>query len=338
REVPLFKITKGIIQSIFVNQFKKYVDFISSKKKNILKNMKKAYRIKQEYDENFIYDEIKFINVLDEEFSYCLKVDQGKVIANSILTKQCDGDENCVMLVMDAFLNFSRQFLPDRRGSRTMDSPLVLTSRLVPSEVDDMAHGLDVSWNYPLEFYEAAENYKSTREIKIEQIKHRLNTIKQYEQMGFTHNISNINKGVLLSAYKILPTMQEKLKGQMLLAEKINAVEASDVATSVIQKHFLKDIRGNMRKFSQQQFRCVACNEKFRRPPLSGICSKCSGKIIFTISEGSVGKYLEPSLSLAKKYKVSDYLLQSLELTKRNFEALFGKDKEKQTGLGEWFG
>jgi DNA polymerase II large subunit len=124
----------------------------------------------------------------------------------------------------------------------------------------------------------------------------------------------------------------------MDLAEKINAVEASDVASAVIQKHFLKDIKGNMRKFSQQQFRCVACNEKFRRPPLLGNCTKCHGKIIFTISEGSVGKYLEPSLSLARKYNVSPYLLQTLELTKRNFEALFGKEKEKQTGLGEWFG
>ena len=257
---------------------------------------------------------------------------------HAALRRDCDGDENCVMLVMDAFLNFSRQFLPDRRGSRTMDSPLVLTSKINASEVDDMAHGLDVAWNYSLDFYNAAENYKHTWEIKVEQIKHRLNTHKQYEGMGFTHNISNINKGVLISAYKILPTMEEKLKGQMLLAEKINAVEASDVATSVIQKHFLKDIRGNMRKFSQQQFRCVACNEKFRRPPLAGNCTKCNGKIIFTISEGSVGKYLEPSLSLANKYKVSPYLIQTLELTKRNFEALFGKDKEKQTGLGEWFG
>ncbi len=257
---------------------------------------------------------------------------------HAALRRDCDGDEACVMLVMDAFLNFSRQFLPDRRGSRTMDSPLVLTSRLVPSEVDDMAHGIDVMWKYPLEFYEAASEYKNPRDIKIEQIKHRLNTPGQYEGMGFTHNISNMNKGVLISAYKILPTMEDKLKGQMMLAEKIKAVNVSDVAAAVIQKHFLKDIKGNLRKFSMQQFRCVACNEKFRRPPLLGKCTKCGGKIIFTISEGSVGKYLEPSISLAKKYGVSTYLLQTLEITKRNFESVFGKDKEKQTGLGEWFG
>ena len=257
---------------------------------------------------------------------------------HAALRRDCDGDENCVMLVMDSFLNFSRQFLPDRRGSRTMDSPLVLTARLIPSEVDAMAHGLDIVWKYPLEFYEAAVEYKSTRDIKIKQIKHELNTPGQYEGMGFTHNVSNINKGVLISAYKTLPTMQDKLKGQMNLAEKINAVNVEDVAAAVIQKHFLKDIKGNLRKFSQQKFRCVACNEKYRRPPLIGKCTKCNGKIIFTISEGSVGKYLEPSISLAKKYNVSIYLKQVLELTKRNFESVFGRDKEKQTGLGEWFG
>ena len=59
---------------------------------------------------------------------------------------------------------------------------------------------------------------------------------------------------------------------------------------------------------------------------------------IFTVSEGSVNKYLEPSISLASKYNVSPYLKQTLELTKRSFETVFGKDKEKQSGLGQWFG
>jgi DNA polymerase II large subunit len=256
---------------------------------------------------------------------------------HAALRRDCDGDENCVMLVLDAFINFSRQFLPDKRGSRTMDSPLVLTLRLIPSEVDDMAHGIDVVWKYPLGFYEAALKYTNPKDYPIEQLRARLDTPSQYEGMGYTHAVSSVNKGVLISAYKTLPTMEDKLKGQMELAEKIDAVEASDVAEAVIVKHFMKDIRGNMRKFSQQQFRCVACNEKFRRPPLVGKCTKCGGKIIFTISEGSVGKYLEPSISLATKYNVSPYLKQNLELAKRSFEAMFGKDKEKQAGLGEWF-
>lgn len=256
---------------------------------------------------------------------------------HAAMRRDCDGDEACVMLLMDGLLNFSRQFLPDKRGAKTMDSPLVLTSKLVPAEVDDMAHGLDVVWEYPLELYEAAERFDYPWDVKVEQLKDRLGTEKQYERMGYTHKVSDINIGVRCSAYKTLPSMEEKLLGQMELAERIRAVDVSDVARLVIEKHFLKDTRGNLRKFSMQQFRCVGCNAKFRRPPLIGKCTSCGGKIIFTISEGSVVKYLEPSISLAEKYELPPYLRQSLDLLKRRVEDVFGRDKEKQLGLGSWF-
>ena len=251
--------------------------------------------------------------------------------------RDCDGDENCVILLMDALLNFSRQYLPDRRGGRTMDAPLVLTYILNPSEVDDMVHKMDVASRYPLEFYEACLEYKHAWEIKIDKIGDRLGTEKQYEQMGFTHDTDDFNGGARCSAYKILPTMEEKIKGQMKIAGKVRAVDQEDVARLVIEKHLIKDVRGNLRKFSMQKFRCSTCNESFRRPPLSGICLKCGGKIIFTISEGSIVKYLEPSILLAKKYTKSDYLAQVLDLTRRRIESVFGKQKEKQTGIKEWF-
>ncbi len=252
--------------------------------------------------------------------------------------RDCDGDENCVMLLFDALLNFSRKYLPDRRGSRTMDSPLVLTAILNPSEVDDMVHKLDIPFKYPLEFYEAATAYKYPKEVKINQLIQHLGTEKQYEGMGFTHNTASMSAGVQCSAYKILPTMEEKLKGQMDLAEKIRAVDKEDVARLVIVKHLLRDIKGNLRKFSTQKFRCSTCNESYRRPPLAGKCLKCGGNIIFTISEGSIVKYLQPSLSIAKKYAISNYLKQVLDITKEMIESTFGKEKEKQAGLGAWFG
>ncbi len=257
---------------------------------------------------------------------------------HAAMRRDADGDEACVILVMDALLNFSRQFLPDSRGAKTMDSPLVLTSKLIPAEVDDMAHRFDVSWGYPLELYEAAMAWKNPSEVKVELLGSRLHTIGQYEGIGYTHQLSSINTGVNCSAYKILPSMEEKLKGQMILAEKIRAVDAKDVARLVIEKHLLKDVRGNLRKFSTQQFRCLKCNEKFRRPPLTGVCTECGGKILFTISEGSIIKYLEPAISLAEKYAVSPYLLQVLDLTKKRVESVFGREKEKQEGLGKWFG
>jgi DNA polymerase II large subunit len=257
---------------------------------------------------------------------------------HAAMRRNCDGDEACAILLTDALLNFSRSFLPDKRGSRTMDAPLVLTSLLVPSEVDDEVHGLDIVWQYPLELYVAALQYKNPGEIQIKQIDNVLNTPGQYEGMGYTHETTSINSGVLCSAYKLLPTMEEKLKGQMDLAEKIVAVDDREVAEFVIEKHFLKDIKGNLRKFSTQQFRCVKCNEKFRRPPLSGKCTSCGGKILFTISEGSIIKYLQPTLSLASKYKVSPYLQQSLNFLEQQVYSILGKEKEVQAGLGNWFG
>ena len=253
------------------------------------------------------------------------------------MRRDADGDEAGIMLLMDAFLNFSRGLLGDHRGA-TQDEPIVLSSVLIPSEVDDMVFDMDTCWKYPLEFYEACLEYKHPSEVKIETFRSRLKTDAEYEGLGFTHNTNDINAGVRCSSYKTIPTMEEKVFGQMELAEKIRAVDEADVAALIINRHFLRDIKGNLRKFSQQEFRCVKCNEKFRRPPLKGICTKCSGKLIFTVSEGFIMKYLVPSMSLAKKYELPAYLRQDLELTKHRIESMFGKDKERQEGLGRWFG
>jgi DNA polymerase II large subunit len=255
---------------------------------------------------------------------------------HAAMRRDVDGDESCILLLLDGFLNFSKHYLPNSRGS-TMDTPLVLTYLLNPSEVDDMAFDVDRVWNYPLSFYKACEQFKMPWDVPIEKINAVLGKPEQFEGMGFTHDTSDLNAGILCSQYKILPSMQEKLQGQMDLAVKLRCVDESDVAKLVIEKHFLRDIKGNLRKFSMQQFRCVKCNEKYRRPPLQGNCLKCGGNIIFTISEGSILKYLEPSLNMAKAFHLPTYLQQTLELTKRQIESYFGKDAERQEGLGKWF-
>jgi DNA polymerase II large subunit len=256
---------------------------------------------------------------------------------HAAMRRDTDGDESCIILLMDGLLNFSREFLPDRRGSRTMDAPLVLTSILDPAEVDDMVHNLDIESRYPIELYEAARRYAPPWDVKIDLLGAHLATPDQYEGMGYTHETKNINTGVTCSAYKLLPSMQEKLYGQMEIARRVRAVDKDHVATLVIEKHLIRDIRGNLRQFSQQQFRCVNCNEKFRRPPLTSACTKCGGKVIFTVAEGSVVKYLEPAKSLVAAYNLGPYLTQSIEILDYRIESMFGRDKEQQTGLGSWF-
>jgi len=255
---------------------------------------------------------------------------------HSIMRRDCDGDEAGIMLLMDALLNFSRKLLGSHRGA-TQDEPLVLTSHLLPTEVDDQVYSMGVAWEYPLEFYKLCEEYRYPWEIKIDTVQVNIDKGMPYSGFGFTHPTSNINSGVLCSSYKLLPTMKEKVDGQMRIAERLRAVDKDDVARLVIERHFLRDLKGNLRKFSTQQFRCVDCNEKFRRPPLIGKCTKCNGKLLFTISEGSVTKYLMHVMFLASQYNLPPYLQQSIEMLAQRIESVFGKDPEKQEGLQKWF-
>ena len=256
---------------------------------------------------------------------------------HAALRRDCDGDECAVMLLLDTLLNFSLSFLPAHRGG-TQDAPLVLNSKINAGEVDEQILDFEVG-PYPLEIYELAEQGKHSSEVKIETIKTRLKERKEpFRNLFFTHDTDDINACVLNSSYKRLPTMHEKVTSQMNLCKKIRAVDASDVARLVIERHFIRDIRGNLRKFSMQEFRCVDCNEKFRRVPLRGVCTSCGGKLMFTISEGSIIKYLNHALELARSYNVSSYLLECLEITEKDIESIFGREKEKQEALNKWFG
>ncbi|MDY6931470.1 MAG: DNA polymerase II large subunit [Halobacteriota archaeon] len=250
--------------------------------------------------------------------------------------RNCDGDEDCVMLLMDGLLNFSRSYLPERRGGK-MDAPLVLTSRIHPKEIDSEAHNIDVMGSYPLEFYEATLEYKRPKDIEdcMDLVSGRLGTPLQYCDFSFTHDTRNINDGPRNSAYKTLGSMIEKMEAQLELARKLRSVDESDVAERVIKSHFIPDLMGNMRAFSRQQVRCVKCNKKYRRVPLSGVC-KCGGKLILTVHESSVRKYMEVSLKIAEEFGVSCYVKQRLELLNLEINSLFGSDVSKQMDLSDF--
>lgn len=249
--------------------------------------------------------------------------------------RNADGDEDSVMLLMDALLNFSRKFLPDTRGGRTMDSCLVLTSRLNPEEVDDEAWRVDISEEYPLELYEGASQFKYPGELS-KKPKLVADVIKTPEvfHLKFTHDTDNIHSAPLRTKYVELKSMMDKVAAQLELAEKAVAVDKDKSAELIISKHFLRDIKGNLRTFSRQQLRCTNCTLKYRRPPLSGKC-RCGSKLQLTVSEGAVRKYLEPTKHIVEKYRISPYLVQQLSLLERDVDELFGK-KDRQLGLAKF--
>ncbi|RXE55670.1 DNA polymerase II large subunit [Methanoculleus taiwanensis] len=273
-----------------------------------------------------------------EDRVYCLTVaDTHTLVANGIFTGQCDGDEDCVMLLLDGLINFSRSYLPETRGG-TMDAPLVLTTRLDPAEVDKESHNVDVGDHYPLEFYLAALNYTHPKDLDklIDRVERRLGTPAQIEGFLFTHPTSDISAGPLVSTYTILGTMLEKLEAELTLAKKIRAVDADDVAERVLNTHFIRDLMGNLNAFSKQKLRCTKCNSKYRRMPLAGKCTKCKGNVIATVHEGSVKKYLAVSREICETYAISEYTKQRVRVIDMSIESTFGTPAEQQLGLADF--
>jgi len=251
--------------------------------------------------------------------------------------RNCDGDEDCLFLLMDGLLNFSRAYLPRSRGS-TMDAPMVLTTRILPREVDSEAHNLDVGARYPLEVYRATQRYADPKDVKgeVDLLEARLGTPAQYQGTSYTTETADIAAGPVNSAYKTMQDggMASRVQAQMRLAKLIRAVDERDVAERIIETHLLPDIIGNLRQFCTQQFRCTRCNHKVRRPPLRGACPRCGGNLVLTVSEGTVTKYVELSLAMAREFGVSPYTVQRLELLKYSVESLFCKGPERQHQAG----
>ncbi|MFP8891031.1 DNA polymerase II large subunit [Natrialbaceae archaeon A-CW2] len=289
--------------------------------------------------------EIWLDEVVDVEFvesdidhTYCLTVDEtNTLVANDLFVGQCDGDEDCVMLLMDGLLNFSITFLPDQRGGR-MDAPLVMSSRIDPSEIDDEAHNMDVSSRYPREFFEATLEQADPGAVEdiVEIAEDTLGTDEEYTGFEHTHDTTDIAMGPDLSAYKTLGSMMDKMDAQLELARKLEAVDETDVAERVIEYHFLPDLIGNLRAFSRQETRCLDCGEKFRRMPLTESCRECGGRVNLTVHQGSVNKYMQTAINVAEEYGCRDYTKQRLEVLEKSLESIFENDKNKQSGIADF--
>jgi DNA polymerase II large subunit len=256
---------------------------------------------------------------------------------HSAKRRDCDGDEDALMLALDTLLNFSREYLPAQIGG-IMDAPLLVIPVVNTMEVQRQAHDLDVASAYPLEFYEKTMENAEAKHVSslIDIIEYRLGTESQFEGFRFTTPVTNISMGNPESLYKRLTTMIEKLNSQLELAEKIEAVDAKKVALKVLTTHFIRDIAGNLRAYSTQGFRCKTCNKRFRRLPLRGKCPQCGGPLTLTVYRGGIEKYLEAAQHLVEKYGLPRYYAQRILLMKEEINALFEGKKPKQISLTDF--
>jgi len=252
--------------------------------------------------------------------------------------RDCDGDEDSVMLALDCFINFSAEYLPAQVGG-LMDAPLMVTYRINPYEVDSAVHNLDVSDAYPLKFYELCVEKIDARKAKglIDVVESRLGSERQFEGFRYTHPTSSITAGNIETSYKRLKSMSQKMANQLKLADRIVAVDAAKIAEKVLTTHLLRDIAGNLRAFSSQKFRCKRCNASYRRIPLSGKCLKCGGELALTVYRGNIEKYLNMAERLVERYRLGEYYRQRLMLIKDEISTLLATDAIKtQTSLSRF--
>ena len=253
--------------------------------------------------------------------------------------RDCDGDEDSIMLLLDPFINFSRLYLPSRVGGR-MDSPLLVTVVVNPEEVDEQAHNVDVCDRIPLEFYRAAERGKHISEVSklIPTIKDFIESGREIKS-GFVHPQSSLVSHPPESSYKRYGSMLEKIIGQLRLAERLSAVDVRYVTEKMVETHLLSDILGNARAFFLQKFRCKRCGAKYRRPPLTNRCVNCGGEIVQTVFRGAVEKYVELVEKVLLKNVEDPYLRERVVMAVDSIKKLFETNGEArdQVSLEEFF-
>lgn len=257
---------------------------------------------------------------------------------HSAKRRNCDSDEDAVMLLLDALLNFGKTYLPSTRGG-SMDAPLVLSIRIDPEEIDDESHNIDCVRRIPLEIYRKTEEpgtKPSDVNDLMDNVESRLGTPEQYKGIMYSHPTSSIHAGPKICLYKTLQSMPEKVESQIGLAEMLRCVDQKGVVEGVLNSHFLPDMAGNIRAFSRQKVRCTKCGAKYRRIPLSGEC-ECGNNLILSISKGSVLKYLEISKDLSHRYPISPYVVERIEIIETSINSLFESDKSKQSSLDVFF-
>ncbi len=216
--------------------------------------------------------------------------------------RDCDGDQDSIILLLDILLNFSIHYLPSSSGGR-MDTPLFISPILHPNEVDTQVHNLDIMQRYPRELYALSQKNGSPKSLSgiVTLLSDKLGSEEAYYRYPSFRSDPLTKLETSTTKYSTLKTMKEKLEHQLRIANLIFDKEGVRlILYSLLENHIFRDIKGNLRAFFKQSYICKKCQKSYRRPPISGKCSFCGGELKQTVSEKSVVKYTRLASRLVK--------------------------------------
>jgi len=262
--------------------------------------------------------------------------------------RNSDGDIDSVMLLLDGLMNFSKAFLSTHRGGQ-MDAPLILTTKINPSEIDKEALNVDIGWRYPKEFYELSQTYANAKEALgagVKTVETVLGTEMENRGFGYTHESNHCSAGPRNNPYNTLDSMRQKTMVQFSLGTTLHSVDNTEQSSRLIDRHLIRDMRGNLRAFGQQKVRCTKCGKSYRRVPISGSCNNivetkedpftgeevdvvCPGNIILTVTKGAISKYKGLMSELVERYGCNEYTEQIYRLANDWVDASFRSEEER---------
>jgi DNA polymerase II large subunit len=266
--------------------------------------------------------------------------------------RNCDGDIDAILLLLDGLINFSKSFLSAFRGG-LMDAPLILTTTIIPTEIDKEALNVDTMNQYPISFYEGTMNRpaakEATKSLGIETVEVRLKKgLNAFEGFGYTHETTDACQSPKNNPYNTLESMKEKTMLQFELGNVIRAVDNKIQAGKLINRHLIRDMRGNLRAYGQQKTRCTKCGASYRRVPIAGKCITtlekdaenpltgeiedliCNHKLILTVHHGSVKKYDGLIAQIIEQYGCDDYTNNLYQLVSSWVTDTFSSDEETE--------
>ena len=227
--------------------------------------------------------------------------------------RNCDGDEDGAMDLLDCLLNYSISYLPKSNGMM-MNVPIFIIPKINPRQIDKEAYNVEIVKQYPAEFYQG--NFAGS--IKL------IGTNKKYsESYGYSYETNMISLGHTRNYYKDGASMADKVIKEIEIMNNIRGIDVTQIVEKIISTHMLPDIIGCARSYLKQEFKCRSCDISYRTMLFGGVCDICKEPLRVKLYPNSVRKYEKLIKAYAKKYAISPYLKERVMHAISEIDRLF---------------